>query len=157
MNLKLALPGDVLGLGAVISVAHFEVTAETVMPTRLKVIRREDFLRFLHDHGDASWSAAQALADDYKAAMCGARSMALSSVSGRIARVLLELGRSATQGKLGMRFNMALTHDDIADFASTSRETVTRTLSKFRKDELIQINGATVHILMPEKLEEFAA
>ena len=39
--LKIAMPGDVLGLGAVISGSTYEVTAETIEPTQIKSIRRE--------------------------------------------------------------------------------------------------------------------
>jgi hypothetical protein len=41
--LKIAMPGDVLGLGAVISGSKYEVTAETVQPAEIKSIRREEF------------------------------------------------------------------------------------------------------------------
>src|ERR1700689_2964977 len=45
--LKIALPGDVLGLGAVLSDSTYEVTAETIQPTEIKSIGREEFLPFL--------------------------------------------------------------------------------------------------------------
>jgi Cyclic nucleotide-binding domain len=45
--LKIAMPGDVLGLGAVISGSTYEVTAETIEAKQIKSIRREDFLSFL--------------------------------------------------------------------------------------------------------------
>jgi len=157
MNLKIALPGEVLGLGAVVSVAKFEATGQAMGPTRVKVVRRDEFLAFLHDHGEACWNATQSLAEVYKSAFSGARNLALSGVDGRVAKLLLDLAHTASYGKPELRFNLALTHDDIAEFTSTSRETVTRTLGKFRKDELIQIHGSAVRILLPEKLAELAA
>src|ERR1700733_7901728 len=71
--LKIAMPGDVLGLGAVISGATYEVTAETIEPTQIKSIRREDFLAFLQKHGEASLHAAKSLSEEYKAAFFDAR------------------------------------------------------------------------------------
>ena len=41
--------------------------------------------------------------------------------------------------------------------AGTSRETVTRTLSKFKKEKLIRIHGSALHILAPERLAELSA
>src|ERR1700761_3291809 len=38
--LKIAMPGDVLGLGAVISGSRYEVTAEAIEPTEIKTIPR---------------------------------------------------------------------------------------------------------------------
>src|SRR6202021_4072784 len=59
--LKIAMPGDVLGLGAVISGSAYEVTAETIQPTQIKSIRREEFLSFLEKNGEGSLNAAKAL------------------------------------------------------------------------------------------------
>src|SRR5271168_5190728 len=108
--LKIAMPGDVLGLGAVISGSAYEVTAETLQPTQIKSIPRDDFLSFLEKHGEGSLHAAKALSDDYKAAFFDARRLALSgSAAGRLAGVLLDWGKAAGScGKLEMRFTMAL-------------------------------------------------
>jgi CRP/FNR family cyclic AMP-dependent transcriptional regulator len=158
LNLKLAQPGDVLGLGAVMSGGCFEVTGEVIEPTYLKIIGRADFLALLARHGEASFGAAKALANDYKSAFSDARRMALSgSIAGRLAGLLLNWGQAASDGKPDMRFTMVMTHDDLASFTGSSRETVTRTLGKFQKDKLIEIRGASVRVLSPDKLELLAA
>src|SRR5260370_37982172 len=152
------MPGDVLGLGAVISGSRYEVTGETTEPTAIKNIRREDFLSFLQKHGEASLHAAKALSEEYKAAFFDARRLALSgSAAGRLAGVLLDWGRAASCGKPEMRFTMALTHEELANMAGTSRETVTRVLGKLRKDKLIQIHGSSIVILAPDRLADLSA
>ncbi len=156
--LKIAMPGDVLGLGAVISGSRYEVTAETVQPTEIKSICREDFLSFLKKHGEASLHAAKALSEEYKAAFFDARRLALSgSAAGRLASVLLDWGGAASCGKSEMRFTMALTHEELANLVGTSRETVTRMLGRFKREKLIQMRGASILILSPEKLEQLSA
>jgi CRP/FNR family transcriptional regulator, cyclic AMP receptor protein len=156
--LKIAMPGDVLGLGAVISGSPYEVTAETLQPTQIKSIRREEFLPFLQKHGEGSLHAAKALSDDYKAAFFDARRLALSgSAAGRLAGVLLDWGKTAAScGKFEMRFTMALTHEELANMVGSSRETVTRMLTRFKKDNLIQVRGSSVLILAPDLLEQLA-
>lgn len=152
--LKIAMPGDVLGLGAVISGSRYEVTAETTGPTEIKSIRREDFLSFIQKHGEASLHAATTLSEDYKAVFFDARRLALSgSAAGRLAGVLLDWGREASCGKPEMRFTMALTHEELANLVGSSRETVTRMLGRFRREKLIQMRGASILILSPDKLE----
>ncbi len=156
--LKIAMPGDVLGLGAVISGSTYEVTAETIEPTQIKSIQREDFLSFLQKHGEASLHAAKSLSEEYKAAFFDARRLALSgSAAGRLAGVLLDWGRAASCGKSEMRFTMALTHEELANLVGSSRETVTRMLGRFKKQKLIQMRGASILILSPEKLEQLSA
>jgi CRP/FNR family transcriptional regulator len=156
--LKIAVPGDVLGLGAVISGSKYEVTAETIEPTEIKHIRQSDFLSFLERHGEASLHAAKALSEEYKAAFFDARRLALSgSAAGRLASVLLEWGRAASCGKPEMRLTMALTHEELANLVGSSRETVTRMLARFRKEKLIQVKGTSILILSPERLENLTA
>jgi CRP/FNR family transcriptional regulator len=156
--LKIAMPGDVLGLGAVISGTTYEVTAETIEPTQIKNIQRDEFLQFLHKHGEGSLHAAKALSEDYKAAFFDARRLALSgSAAGRLAGVLLDWGKTAAScGKLEMRFTMALTHEELANLVGTSRETITRMLSRFKKENLIQMRGSSIVITAPELLERLS-
>jgi transposase len=48
---------------------------------------------------------------------------------------------------------MALTHEEIANMAGTSRETVTRLLNQFRRDQWITIKGASLTIVKPDQLD----
>lgn len=156
--LKIAHPGDVLGLGAILSGSRYEVTAEAIEPVSVKVMPREDLLNFLHRHGQASLHAAQAVSEEYRTAFFDARRLALSaSAASRLASLLLEWGRTAAHGKTEMRFTMALTHEDLANLIGTSRETVTRLLGRFKRERLIQMRGASVLLLAPDKLEQMAA
>jgi CRP/FNR family transcriptional regulator, cyclic AMP receptor protein len=156
--LKIAMPGDVLGLSAAISGTPHEVTAVTIEPTQIKVLPRTGFLAFLEKHGEASLHSAKLLSDEYKAAFVDARRLALStSAPGRLAGIMLEWGRAASCGKPEMKFNMRLTHEELADMIGSSRETVTRALNRFKKDRLIEIHGVSVLILSPEKLEMLTA
>ena len=48
--LKIAEPGEVLGLSATVSGKPYELTAETMDPCQVNFVGREDFLRFLKEH-----------------------------------------------------------------------------------------------------------
>jgi CRP/FNR family cyclic AMP-dependent transcriptional regulator len=158
MILKLACPGDLLGLSAALSQTSYEVTAETLEPTVLKRIRREEFLEFLQAHSEVGTKTAQAMAKEYRDVFLDARRLALSgSVSVRLARLLLDWAATAACGKPELRFTMALTHEELANMAGTSRETVTRLLNQFERDRLIARHGATLIILKPNELNQLAA
>ena len=49
--LKIAEPGEVLGLHACVSGINYELTAETIQPCQVNFVKREDFLKFLQEHG----------------------------------------------------------------------------------------------------------
>ena len=51
---------------------------------------------------------------------------------------------------------MSLTHEELADMVGTSRETVTRMLTRFKKEQLIQVRGSSILILAPKLLEQLA-
>src|SRR5664279_4252508 len=128
--LKIAQPGEVLGLHATVSGSPYETTAETGQPCQLNFVKREDFLRFLQTHGDACLQAAQHLSKDCNSAYQQIRSLGLShSVPERLARLLLEWSISSNSN-VDSKVKLSLTHDEISQIIGTSRETVTRTLAE---------------------------
>ena len=62
--LRIANGGEILGLDAVVTGKPYELTMETMRPSRLAFVNREDFLRFLQEHGDACLLAAQHISRD---------------------------------------------------------------------------------------------
>jgi CRP/FNR family transcriptional regulator len=56
----------------------------------------------------------------------------------------------------GFRFPLLLTHEEMASMACTTRETVTRTLGQFRKDNWISIEDSLITICQPERLQTLA-
>jgi CRP/FNR family transcriptional regulator, cyclic AMP receptor protein len=158
MILKIAGPGDVMGLSAALAGVPYEVTAEAIEPCQVKTVRKQEFIDFLGRHGIASMHAAQSLSGEYLTVFRDARRLALSSsAAGRLARLLLDWGRTAAEGKPEIKFTMALTHEEIANMAGTSRETVTRLLNHFRRNQWIFIKGASFTIVQPDQLERLTA
>jgi CRP/FNR family cyclic AMP-dependent transcriptional regulator len=156
--LKIAGPGDLMGLSAVLANVPHEVTAEAIEPCQVKIVRKQEFVDFLNRHGIASMHAAQSLSGEYLTVFHDAKRLALSgSAAGRLARLLLDWGHSASNGGPEIRFTVALTHEEIANMAGTSRETVTRLLNQFRRDEWILITGTSLTITQPEQLEKLTA
>ena len=154
MILKIAGPGDVLGLGAALEDGPYEVRAETLEFSTFKSIRRREFLDFLERFGQASRHSAQVLAKEYRETFLDARRLALSgSVSGRLSQLLLEWARTAPCENHEMRFTMALTHEELANMAGASRETITRLLNQLERDSIIVRRGSTIVILDPGRLD----
>ncbi len=152
--LKIAGPGDLMGLSAALANVPYEVSAEVIESCQVKVMRRQEFLDLLDQHGVASLRAAQALSSAYMTVFYDAKRLALSnSAAGRLARVLLDWGRAVSPGHAELRFTMTLTHEELANMAGISRETVTRLLSQFRRDQWLVVKGSSMTILQPDQLE----
>ncbi len=153
--LRIANPGEVLGLHATVSGKPYELTAETLQPCQLNFIKRDDFLRFLKDHADACLHAAEHLSTNCQNAYELIRTLGLShSVSEKMARLLLEWADDGESTKEGVRLKLALTHEEIAQLIGTSRETVTRILTDFRKKKFAEFHGSTLLIRNRAGLEQ---
>ncbi|MBZ5549913.1 MAG: Crp/Fnr family transcriptional regulator [Acidobacteriia bacterium] len=156
--LRIAKAGEALGLHAVVTGMPYEVTVQTMQPSQLNFVNREDFLRFLKAHGDACLHAAQQISRECRDAYEVVRSIGLSrSVSGRVAGFLLA---SATDGGVMngvVCARLALTHEEIAQLTGTSRETITRILSEFRKKDIAELKNSTLTIHNKLALEQLVA
>jgi CRP/FNR family transcriptional regulator, cyclic AMP receptor protein len=157
VTLRIAKPGEVLGLHAIVSGEAYQATAETLEPCQVNFLRREEFLQFLRQHGEASLSAAQQLSASYQTACQQIRSLGLThSASERLARFLLESSTSSPDGKREVRVRMTMTHEEIGRIIGATRETVTRTLGDFKKKRFVIQHGSVLLIQNKTALEQFA-
>src|ERR1035437_5111062 len=152
--LRIAEPGDLLGLPATIAGRPYEVTADVIEPTQVNFISRTDFLNFLREFGDAALRVAQELSETYQAAFAEMRSIGLSHSAGeKLARFLLDWSANHKPENGTIKFNMTLTHEEIAQMIGASRETVTRLFADFKQRNLLQIKGSIVTIKDQSGLE----
>jgi CRP/FNR family transcriptional regulator, cyclic AMP receptor protein len=143
--LEIVKPGAVLGLDAVVTGKAHEVTVETIQPCLLNFVSRKDFVPFLKNHPDACLRAVQHLSREYNDACKVVRSIGLThSISERLAKFLLELSAEGQVADGVVRTKVALTHEEISQLIGTSRETITRTLSEFRKMGFVELKGSTL-------------
>ncbi len=150
--IRIAKPGDVLGLSAAISDTSYSTTAQALDPLQVKSFQSKDFLHFIEHHIEGSMHAAKMLNRKYRDALSTAARLVLSaSISGRIASLLLEM--AAEQNDPELRFTLSLTHEELAGMLGTTRESVTRILNEMKHKEIIAIHGASITILRKDVLE----
>lgn len=155
---KIAKPGEILGLNAALSGTPHEITAETLQPTQLAYVGREDFLKFIKENGDACLQVAQHLGRDCHSAYEVIRSIGLSnSVEEKLARFLVEWSAGGQTTTAGLRVKLALTHEEIAQLIGCSRESVSRSFSDFKRKGLVEVNGSTLLVQNKSALETLAA
>ena len=135
-----------------------EFTVETLQPSQLAFIRRDDILRFLKENGDACLQAATHLSRDCQSAYEVIRAIGLAhSASEKLAKLLLQW---SADGKMidggAIRVKLALTHEEIAQLIGTSRETVTRILGDFKKHNVAELTGSTRFVRNKLALEKSA-
>lgn len=145
--LKIAKPGEILGLMATMSGTPYEVTAETLHPCQVAFLRRVEFLRFVAKHPEAYQGVVKQLSTLYNGACEQLRTVGLSaSAPEKLARLLLDWSPDMKDAKQGTCAKLPLTHEEIAEFIGTTRETVTRTLGEFKSRHLVALEGSTLMI-----------
>src|SRR5262249_1050821 len=113
---RIALPGELIGLSATMSGQPYEFTPDTLEPTVVNLVKRDDFLRFLENHGAACLRVAEHLSRDYHIAHHQSQSLGLSgSVEAKLARLLLDMAASdGRETERGIQLKLALTHEELA-------------------------------------------
>jgi CRP/FNR family cyclic AMP-dependent transcriptional regulator len=152
--LRIAKPGEILGLMAAISGSPYEVTAETLYPCQVAYVRRDDFLRFVGKYPEVYRGVVKQLTTLYSGACEQLRTVGLSaSAPEKLARLLLDWSTETNDTKQSTQIKLPLTHEEIAEFIGTTRETVTRTLSEFKSRHLVSLEGSTLMISNRPALE----
>ena len=152
---KIAEAGDVLGLNAVISNCPYEVTAEMMEPGQANFIPRESLLQFVKEHPEVAMRVIQESSRNYFSAYEEIRTLGLAtSPSEKFAKVLLGWSTKTTQSDGSSLLKLTLTHEEIAEAIGTTRETVSRLFSEFKKKQLLQTKGATLVIRSRPALEK---
>jgi CRP/FNR family transcriptional regulator len=77
LTLRIAGPGEVLGLSACLAGSPHEMTAELLDSTRVALVKRHDLMVFLHDHREACLQVISLLSQDLHRAYDRVRSVGL--------------------------------------------------------------------------------
>lgn len=154
--LRLAEPGDVVGLPGTLSGGPYEVTATAIGPCQCAFVKREPFLRLMHAHKEISLGVADQLRKIYGSACNEIRRIGLAhSASEKLAELLV--GWPATNGDTPNRIRFPFSHEEVGQMIGSSRETVSRAFATFKRRRLAELKGATLHIRDRVVLEAIAA
>lgn len=156
--LRIALPGEVIGLPGTISGKPYEATAEAHEPIQVNFIPRKPFLEFLRAHGEVALKVAETLSDIYYATYREVRCLGLSgSAEEKLAWFLLDFAARRASDDGQTRVVLTLTHEEIAEIIGSSRETVTRLFSDFKRKGFVQVHGSTLVLVDKTGLRELLA
>jgi len=152
--LRVAEPGEMIGLPGTISGKIYVLTAEALEPIRVNVISRRPFIEFLREHGEAALRVAEILNEIYHATFRELQYLAHSgSAAAKLARFLLDAAASRGPSNDQLRARLTLTHEEIAEMIGVARETVTRLFASFKREQLIELQGSILVIADKAGLE----
>lgn len=156
--LKIAEAGEVLGLAETILNMPYEVTVETLVPSQVDFVHREDFLSFIREHTEACHRVVELLGQHVHASYKQFHSFGITTTAGeKLARVLLDwCVNGGEETPDGVRVQVMLTNVDIAGMIGATRETVSRLMRDLKDRRIIDVESSTLFIRDKTALEIMA-
>jgi CRP-like cAMP-binding protein/CheY-like chemotaxis protein len=145
--------GDFVGYLALLENMEYPESAVVLEESEVYLIPRKDFLALLFNNRDVSARFIKMLSRNLVEKEKELLNLAYNTVRKRVADALLQL-KHRYQSDEGEIFSMAISRDDLASMVGTAKESVIRTLSEFKNDSYIEINGSKITILEPQKLAQ---
>ena len=145
---RIARPGDLLGIHAALTGRSYEATAETLAPCRVDFISRKALLGLLDRQKSFDLGLAVAVSNDFTELIEHARTLLLSvSAAEKLARLLLAWGDAFGEHTAdGIHLQTLLTHEELGQMIGASRETVTRVLNELKRKQFILVKDGDLWI-----------
>ncbi|MFE9651248.1 Crp/Fnr family transcriptional regulator [Streptomyces sp. NPDC006365] len=150
-------PGTIFGEMVLLGQRMYDNFAEALDDVTVCVMSRTDVHRFLLSDARISARITEILGRRLADLEQRLSDNVFKSVPQRIATTLLTLAAEARPRVLGARSpQIALTHQQIAALAGTSRETTTKVLRDFADQNLIRLARGRITVLAPDRLADHA-
>jgi CRP/FNR family cyclic AMP-dependent transcriptional regulator len=149
-------PQSVLGLPAAILGLPHESSAEIIKPAIARFLPRQYLLRQM-SAGIAGLHVAQIVSQMLYSTLRELETLMLTdSADQKLARFLLSVCPLQEGNRAPAYVPLGLTHDDIAQRIGLSRETVTRSFSRFKKKGIVDLKRSVLTIFGAAALERVA-
>lgn len=153
-TLAILQPPEFFGEMALLGESTRSATALTLGEVTAYLLFNDDFRKLMADHPSISLNLTTTMANRLRSMDDESQILSYKDAQGRVAYVLLRLYRGGVIDLEEERALVRLTHQEIANLAGTSRETVTRALKALETEGVIETRPKEVFIRDPEGLEE---
>ena len=146
-------PGEVFGGIAFLVGKPYPATAQALTPLTTLSVSAPIFREIVHRYPDIALNVIRVLGARMMAAQEQIRQLVAERVERRLARMLLKLADQAGVAvEEGVRLDMPITRQDLAEMTGTTLETVSRIISQWRRAGLVQAGREEIIITHPHRL-----
>ena len=149
--LDLHKAGDFFGYVSLIQNGKYTSSASALEDSEVYLIPKEDFFALLYKNVDVSKKFIEMLSNDIRENEQHLLNIAYHSVRKRVAEALIKLSDTYKKEEEGT-FSMNVSREDLANIVGTATETVIRTLSDFKEENLIETAAGSIRILNYDRL-----
>ena len=157
LTLAYRTEGDFFGEPCLLDGGPREEMAEAMDASTTVEIQREALDEVLRNDGGAAYKFARALIARRKDLESRVEQLIFKDVGAKLAELLLSLGQEhGVLDQRGVVVGLKITHQEMANLIGSTRETVSLTLSQFKRKGLIQTEGRRVILADQEGLRALA-
>ena len=144
--------GDFFGYLALLEETEYTDSAAALEDCEVCLVPKEEFYALVYKNAEVSRKFMRMLSNDLHEKEEQLLKIAYNSVRKRVAEALVTLhSRYAKDGE--PKFSINISREDLANLAGTATETTIRTLSDFKEEGSVEINGGTISIVKLDRLE----
>ena len=143
--------GDFIGYTAMLENVNYRECAEALEDSELAVIPRPEFEEVLRNNPALMKKFIEMLAENINEKENKLLATAYNSLRKKVADTLVAIDEKYNKGKKEGYF-IDLSRDNLASIAGVAKESLIRTLSDFKNENLISLEGSQIHILNYRKL-----
>jgi CRP/FNR family transcriptional regulator len=157
-TIKILQPGDVFAEVLLFTTLPYPATAVAAENSRIGMIKNSDLEKLILTNSQLALQLIKALSQRLIYAQRKIKDLALNDVMSRTAEILVSLARDHghrdEKGHITLLLDMP--RQELANLVGTTRESVTRSLSSLKRDNVIDFDGRRIIILEPEKLQSLS-
>ena len=148
--------GHVFAEVTLFSNTEYPATAEVLEDAEIGIIKNEDLEKVIKENPDLSLQMIKYLNKRLVEAHMKIRNLALYDTYERTAQALVKLAEDyGKKSSKGVNLDINISRQELANIVGTTRETVIRALTAFKKERLIGIEKNTITIIDLESLKEW--
>ncbi len=153
---RVLFPGELFGLEA-LTEANYPLTAVTLRDCEICAASRDEFMDFLHENPDIALGMVRFLVSEVTRVRTQVTDMSFKDARMKVATLLLSLVSSETAvPPKSYSFQLPFSRQEISEILELSPETVSRTLSSMRREQVVDARGRRVTIQDTDRLRTAA-
>lgn len=134
----------------------YPATAEVLEDAEIGMIKNADLEKVIMENPELSLQLIRYLNKRLVEAHLKIRNLALYDTYGRTAQALVKLAEDyGKNSSKGIELDLNISRQELANIVGTTRETVIRALTTFKKEHSVDIDKNTITIIDMEKLKEW--
>ena len=149
-------PGEMFAEVVLFDGGPYPATAEVIEDTEIAVLLNKDIEKLVRDNSAISIAIIKTMSRRLRQVQHQMRDLALKDTLGSMVSTLTSLAKQhGVNTNEGTMINLNLTHQELANFIGTSRESANRLVSELKKSNVISVDKGKITIIDMDKLKEW--